>query len=153
VKPENLPHAVRANCGIERKNMASVSDGTYRISIYGQQFLTADDGRVVLLPDDGGGQVWQIRRTDKGGYTIQQGNADRYLSYEGEPNVFEPVQLLPDQRQWNITDGPDEGTVTIAAPGGDEPLTLGLSPILIYPPMVALSPPQRQDRGWTLQPA
>ena len=133
--------------------MASVSDGTYRISINGQQFLTADDGRAVLLPGDGDGQVWQIRRTDKGGYTIRQDNADRYLSYEGKPNVFEPVQLLPDQREWNITDGPDKGTVTIAAPGGDESLTLGLHPALIFPPMVALSPPQQQDRGWTLHPA
>jgi hypothetical protein len=133
--------------------MASVSDGTYRISLYGQQFLTGTepDRPVLLLPDDAAGQVWQIRRTDKGGYTIRQGNADRYLSYQGEPDVFEPVRLLPDQREWSITDGPEEGTVTIAAAGSA--LTLGLSPILIYPPWVALSPPQRQDRGWTLEPA
>ena len=135
--------------------MTSLSDGTYRISLYGRQFLTGTepDRPVVLLPDDGEGQVWQIRRTDKGGYTIRQGNADRYLSYEGEPDVFEPVRLLPDQREWNITDGPEEDTVTIAAAGSDQPLTLGLSPILVYPPMVALSPPQRQDRGWTLESA
>jgi hypothetical protein len=132
--------------------MASVSDGTYRISLYGRQFLTGiePDRPVLLLPDDAEGQVWQIRRTDKGGYTIRLGDADRYLSYEGEPDVFEPVRLLPDQREWDVIDGPEEGTVTIAA---GVRLTLGLSPILIYPPMVALSPPQRQDRGWTLQPA
>jgi hypothetical protein len=131
--------------------MASVSDGTYRISLYGRQFLTGKDmgHPIVLLPDEG--QVWQIRRTDKGGYTIQGSRG--YLSYEGEPDVFEPVRLLPDQQEWNITDGPEEGTVTIAAAGGDPPLTLGLSPILIFPPMVALSPPQRQDRGWTLESA
>lgn len=133
--------------------MGSVSDGTYRISIHGQQFLTTLGKRVVLLPDDSGAQLWQVRRTDNGGYTIGQDTNDLYLGYEGEPNTFEPVQLLPDRREWNITDGPDDGTVTIVAPGGDEPLTLGLSPILIYPPMVALSPAYGQDRGWTLQPA
>jgi len=133
--------------------MASVSDGVYRISLYGQQFLTGtgQDRPVVLLPDDAEGQVWVIRRTGKGGYTIKLGDADRYLSYEGEPDVFEPVRLLADQREWNITDGPEEGTVTIAAVGSD--LTLGLSPVLVFPPWVALSPPQRQDRGWTLEPA
>lgn len=133
--------------------MADISDGTYRISIYGQQFLTAQDGRVVLLPGEDRGQLWQIRCTDKGIYTIRQDNAGGYVSYEGEPDPYEPVRLLPDQRQWKITDGPEEGTVTIAAPGDDEPLTLGLSPILIFPPWVALSPPRRQDRPWTLQPA
>ena len=131
-----------------------ISDGIYRISLDRQQFLTGihTGGPVVLLPD-AAGQVWRIRRTDKGGYTIRLGNVDRYLSYEGEPDVFEPVRLLPDQREWDVTDGPEEeeGTVTIAAAGSA--LTLGLSPILIYPPMVALSPPQRQDRGWTLEPA
>jgi hypothetical protein len=134
--------------------MASVSDGTYRISINGQQFLTVLSERmVILIPDDAGRQLWQVRRTDNGGYTIRQDTTDLYLGYEGEPDTFEPVRLLPDRREWNITDGPDEGTVTIAAPGGGEPLTLGLSPALIYPPMVALSPAQRQDRGWTLQSA
>ncbi|MGB9140082.1 MAG: hypothetical protein WCB73_23185, partial [Pseudonocardiaceae bacterium] len=125
--------------------MANVPDGTYRISLYRQQFLTAEGGRVVLFPYGIGLQVWQIRRTDKGGYTIRQPDADGCLSYEGEPDVFEPVRLLPDEREWNITDGPDADTVTIATPGSDPPLTLGLSPILIFPPMVALSPPQLQD--------
>jgi hypothetical protein len=135
--------------------MASVSDGTYRISINRQQFLTAESQYrpVVLVPDDSGQQLWQVRRSDNGGYTIRQDNTGLCLSYEGEPNTFEPVRLLPDQREWNITDGPDKGTVTIAALVGEEPLTLGLSPALIFPPMVALSPAQRQDQGWTLQPA
>ena len=48
-----------------------------------------------------------------------------------------PVALLPGE--WDVTDGPEQGTVTIAAAGSA--LTLGLSPILDYPPMVALSPP------------
>jgi hypothetical protein len=152
VKPGKLPRAVRAGCGTERKNMASVSDGTYRISINGQQFLTALNERmVVLLPDDSR-QLWQVRRTDNGGYTIRQDTTGLYLSYEGEPDTFESVQLLPDRREWNITDGPDEGTVTIAAPGGDEPLTLGLSPTLIFPPMVALSPAQRQTEAGPSNP-
>lgn len=132
-----------------------ISDGFYRIGLDGQQFLTRNrpDRPVVLLPGGAAGrQVWEIRRTDKGGYTILLGDVDRYLSYRGEPDVFEPVWLLPDQREWDVTDGPEEeeGTVTIAAAGSA--LTLGLSPILIYPPMVALSPPQRRDRGWTLEP-
>jgi hypothetical protein len=134
--------------------MASVSDGTYCISIDGRQFLTAlSESHVVVVPDDSGRQMWQVRRADNGGYTIRQDTTDLYLGYEGEPDTFERVRLLPDRREWNITDGPEEGTVTIAAPGGDEPLTLGLHPALIFPPMVALSPAQRQDRGWTLQPA
>ena len=132
--------------------MANVADGNYRISIYGQQFVTAENSRVVLLPDNGGAeQVWQIRRTGSGDYTIRQNTADLHLGYEGEPDPFEPIQVLPERREWNITDGPEEGTVTIAAPGA--PLTLGLSPLLIHPPMVALSPPDQRDRGWTLQPA
>jgi hypothetical protein len=136
--------------------MASVSDGTYRISIDGRQFLTVldwVDKNTVVLTADPGQQLWQVRRTANGGYTIRQDATDLYLGYEGQPDTFERVRLLPDQREWNITDGPEEGTVTIAAPGGGEPLTLGLSPALVYPPMVALSPAQRQDRGWTLQPA
>jgi hypothetical protein len=93
--------------------MASVSDGTYRISINGQQFLTALNERMVaLVPDDSGRQLWQVRRTDNGGYTIRQDAADFYLGYEGEPDTFEPVRLLPDRREWKITDGPAEGTVS-----------------------------------------
>jgi hypothetical protein len=81
--------------------MASVSDGTYRISINGQQFLTVLSERmVVLIPDDAGRQLWQVRRTDNGGYTIRQDTTDLYLGYEGEPDTFEPVRLLPDRREW-----------------------------------------------------
>lgn len=133
--------------------MASVSDDTYHISIDNQQFLTVLSEDMVVLVPDSKRQSWQVRRTGNGGYTIRQDTSDLYLGYEGEPDTFEAVRLLPDRREWNITDGPEEGTFTIAAPGGDEPLTLGLSPVLIFPPMVALSPTQRQDLGWTLRPA
>jgi hypothetical protein len=72
----------------------------------------------------------------------------------GNRDPYEPVRVLPNRREWKITDGPEEGSVTIAtpAPGGNEPLTLGLSPLLIFPPLVALSRADPRDRGWTLQP-
>lgn len=152
VEPGALPSCGPGGLRNGEENMVNVSDGTYRISIYGRQFLTAENRRVVVLPDDSGQQLWQVRRSDNGGYTIRRDTTDLYLSYEGEPNTFEPVRLLPDRREWSITDGPEEGTVTIAAPGGEEPLTLGLSPILIFPPMVALSPPSYKTKAGPSNP-
>jgi hypothetical protein len=78
--------------------MAGVSDDTYSISINGQQFLTAlDERRVVLLPDGSERQLWQVRRTDKGGYTIRLDTTDRdlYLGMKENRTSSNPSSYYP----------------------------------------------------------
>ncbi|WP_107248156.1 hypothetical protein [Carbonactinospora thermoautotrophica] len=100
----------------------------------------------MLLSDENGEQTWEVRRTSSGTYTIRQGSSGPFVGYEGDPDGIQPVRLLPDRREWEITDGPRPGTLTVAAPGSDGPLTLGLYPARIYPPMVALSPTFAEDQ-------
>ncbi|WP_462188208.1 MULTISPECIES: hypothetical protein [unclassified Frankia] len=131
--------------------MASVIDGIYRISIAGQQTLTdVGGGNLVLLPDgDGDGQVWQVQRADDDTYTIRKPSGGAFVGFDGDPDAFERVRVLPEPREWKIAAGPQSGTFTIGVP--DNELTLGLHPALIYPPLVALSPIFSEDRGWIFE--
>ncbi|SCL34460.1 hypothetical protein GA0074692_3837 [Micromonospora pallida] len=133
--------------------MANLTDGLYRISIDGRSFLHSYDNRIVLAPEmEDDAQLWEIRSTDDGEHVISLPGTDQYVGYGNEdPAPMEIVGLIPQQRGWAITQGPREGTVTIGAPG--TPLTLGPAPLLIYPPMVALSGHNRLDQGWTLHSA
>jgi hypothetical protein len=133
--------------------MTHIGEGVYRISIDGRSFLTVDDqDRVVLLDEEEqNAQRWEIGRTAGGQYTIRQPDTGRYLSCSDPAQPFELVGMSAQEHTWTIADGPTAGAVTIGAPGTD--LTLGLSPLLIYPPMVAVSPPYDMDGGWTLAPA
>jgi hypothetical protein len=134
--------------------MVNVTEGVYRISLDGGHFLTAlNDELIVLVPDgDMGSQRWEIRRVGDG-YTLGQPGTNKYAAYDDDPSFGEPVTLRSQKRQWAIADGLRDNTVTFGVPGdAPERLTLGLSPLLIYPPRVALSPPYRQDEGWTLHP-
>lgn len=145
--------------------MATMTDGLYRISLIHSLFLTGAAGTpiasimsITLLPSDetnaetNAQQRWEIRRTEGGDYTIRHANTGQYASYDTDPSLpFRAVRLSTQQCTWTIADGPEENTVTLGAPGTD--LTLGLSPLAVYPPLVALSPRYEQDRGWTLHPA
>ncbi|WP_230204875.1 RICIN domain-containing protein [Parafrankia elaeagni] len=130
----------------------NVVDGIYRISINGEQLLTnTGNGPTVLLPENGRGQEWEIQNTGNGTYTIRNASSPEFLGFEGEPDTFEPVRPRPEPREWRIEEGPRPGTFNIAVVDNNE-LTLGLHPALIYPPLIALSPIFREDRGWNLQP-
>ncbi|KQC38149.1 hypothetical protein [Frankia sp. ACN1ag] len=130
--------------------MAGVNDGIYRITLDGRQILTAASGsNVVLLPEQSGQQEWQVQRADNETWVIRQANSPRFLGFDGEPETFERVQVLPRPREWRITDGPEPGTFTLGVP--DNQLTLGLHPALIYPPLLALSPIFGEDRGWSFE--
>ena len=128
-------------------------EGVYRISIDGRSFLTAaDQDRVVVLDEDEqNAQRWEIGRSDGGQFTIRPTDTGLYLSCSDPAQPFELAGMSAQPYTWAIADAPTAGAVTIGAPGTD--LTLGLSPLLIYPPMVAVSPPYEMDRGWTLTPA
>jgi hypothetical protein len=79
---------------------------------------------------------------------IGRPDAARYLSCANDPaQPFELVAIFDQPRTWTIAGGGAEGTFTIGVPGTD--LTLGLSPLLIYPPMVAMSRLE-MDRSLTL---
>ncbi|EFC81930.1 RICIN domain-containing protein [Parafrankia sp. EUN1f] len=128
-----------------------ISDGIYRISLDGQQNITSNGrGPAVLLPENGRGQEWEIKGSGDGRYTIRNASAQEFLGFDGAPDPFEPVQAFPQARTWRIDEGPRPGSVVIGVTENDL-LTLGLHPALIFPPMIALSPVFRQDRGWQLQ--
>lgn len=131
-------------------NVATVTDGVYRIGLDNNQFLTAEGrDRSVILPENGRGQEWEVRRTDNDTYTIQQTSDQLFLGFDGDPDTFELVRPFPQPREWRIEQGPRPGSFVIGAVDSD--LTVGLHPALIYPPMVALSPIFRQDQGWKFQ--
>jgi hypothetical protein len=136
--------------------VSGIADGVYRISIDGRDNLTLtspDRNNIFLLPGEGPGQEWEIKRAGDGNgtYTIRRAADPLFVGFEGDPDVFERVRPLPEPREWRITEGPRPGTFTIGVV--DNPLTLGLHPALIFPPLVALSPVFDEDRGWALQPA
>jgi hypothetical protein len=136
----------------------TIADGMYRISIDGRENLTLsspDRNNIFLLPGDAPGQEWEIRNTGNGSngnstYTIRRSADPLFVGFDGDPDVFERVRPLPEPREWRITEGPRPGTFTIGVVENE--LTLGLHPALIFPPLVALSPMFREDRGWALQP-
>ena len=134
--------------------MPNVKEGVHRISLRGQSVTLLPDARVVLLPDGfEPTQDWEVKRSGKY-YTIRQPRADQYIGYDDTPDLYEPLTAGPKKQEWLLLDGP-EGTITLAVPPDKSPtpLTLGLSPVLIFPPMLALSEPFRIDEGWKFRPA
>ena len=143
----------------EVRTMVTVTEGVYRISLDNQLFLTVTfDNRLGLLPADSSNlNNWEIRRSDKGNYTIKRAGIDQYAGYGDTAEPFEPIRLSTQPCEWTITDGDGdrENAVVIGVPASvtkGEELTLGIAPMRIYPPLVALSPLYPLDRPWTLQP-
>ncbi|MEV0119787.1 hypothetical protein AB0H77_42130 [Streptomyces sp. NPDC050844] len=134
--------------------MASLSDGTYHISVDDQMFITRRERFDLALASESSETAkLEVRRTESGTYTITLDSTPLHLSFVGEPEVFKRVVLGPEPREWNISAGPGEGTFTIAAIGSSERLTLGIHPALINPPMIGLSPDFGEDRGWNFHEA
>lgn len=135
--------------------MAELPNGIYRIAFTNEQLLTALEPRpgapLVLLPPDAGlPQEWQVRDTGNGVYTIQIPEQPAYVSYEGEPDMHEMAIVLPEPRGWRLTPGMDPDTFIIAVP--DAPMRLGLSLLRIFPPRVALAPEYGDPyQAWTFK--
>lgn len=128
-----------------------VVDGIYRIGIDNEHLLTIEGKNPVrLLPQNGRGQEWEVKSIGNGTYTIRGAEGQEFLGFDGAPDTFEPVRPCPEAREWRIEPGPRPGTFTIGVVD-DQSLTLGLHPALIYPPLIALSPIFREDRGWALE--
>lgn len=134
--------------------MATIANGTYRISNAGELFLTAPDPQepVVLRPPmgDDGDQAWEVQSAARDTCTIRLvSHPGAYLSFEEEPDPFEPVRLATEPREWKVTASEVPNAFVIGLP--DSELTLGIAPVLVFPPRIALSPPYRLDRGWVFE--
>ena len=132
--------------------MATVIDGVYRLSLQGSEaYLTAlGNTRVSLVPDKVDGQLWEIRQIEPGHHVVRLANGGQYLDFEGDPSPFTMLGLSGRPRVWEVGRGPED-TVVIGVP--DAALTLGLSRLLISPPLVGLSEASPMDRSWVLEPA
>ena len=142
----------------EVRTMVTVTEGVYRISLDNQLFLTVTfDNRLGLLPANSSNlNNWEIRRSDKGNYTIKRAGMTSMPGTATRPSPLNPSTCLP-SLEWTITDGDGdrENAVVIGVPASvtkGEELTLGIAPMRIYPPLVALSPLYPLDRPWTMQP-
>jgi hypothetical protein len=138
--------------------MAPVPDGSYQIGFPGEQLLTLPSGAdhpgspVLILPPIGerDEQVWEVRGTDSGRYTIRSVGSPVYLGFDGDPDMQELVGGYPEPREWEIAPGLDPGTYTVGVP--DTKFRLGRSLLRIYPPRVALSPSMGdQFEAWAFQ--
>ncbi|MFF3940083.1 hypothetical protein [Streptomyces phaeofaciens] len=131
-------------------------DGLYQIIFTDQQFLTAPEPRpgapLMLLPPDGGlTQTWELRSDGNGSHTIGVPDAREQVSYEGDPDMHELAVLLPQPRIWNLIPGKEPGTYAIGVP--DAELRLGMSLLRIYPPRVALAPDFGEKfQAWRFRP-
>ena len=134
--------------------MANVSDGVYRITLFDRPAFLGESLRDTLaLVGKAEALSWEIRRADGSDqYTLRVAGTDRFVGYSSDsPLPMAMVVLGPHQRRWALRGGPAEDTVMIAAAGTD--LTFGLAPVMVYPPLLALSPPYDRDLPWTLEPA
>jgi hypothetical protein len=129
--------------------VAILSDGMYEISLPGERILsaqsTAEGAPLRLLePHPDVMQQWQVHRTDNDTYTIRygkirEGDPELYVGFEGDPDPDEPARGDPEPREWQLTVGEAPDTFIIGVPGTE--LRLAQSPLRIFPPFVALSPP------------
>ncbi|PPQ93348.1 hypothetical protein CVT25_014477 [Psilocybe cyanescens] len=129
----------------------SLPSGTYRISQWGTfeqpQVLTATEDGVTVLPPGSApekDQEWSVESLPDGSVAIQipaRLFPSRSLSYEGEPElgkriILGPVSDFP-TRQWRVEPAPQLPLpVPIRVP--DQELVVGIAPIPIYPPRLAL---------------
>ncbi|MCJ1678564.1 hypothetical protein MTF65_14635 [Streptomyces sp. APSN-46.1] len=134
--------------------MADLPKGLYRIVFTHEQLLTtlgSEPGAplVLLPPDSGLTQTWQVQSNGNGTHTI---SADgQHVSYDGDPDMHEPALLLPEPRQWQLIPAAEPGTYFIGVV--DAPMRLGLSLLRIFPPRVALAPEYGDPyQAWTFQP-
>ena len=135
--------------------MATLSDGMYQISLSHEHRLTALDSEPgaplrLLPPDPDVRQQWQVHRTDNDTYTIREGTTGLYVGFEGDPDPNEPARGYPEPREWQLTAGEAPDTFLIGVPGTE--LRLAQSPLRIFPPFVALTPPFIPEyQTWTFR--
>jgi hypothetical protein len=72
------------------------------------------------------------------------------VGFEGDPDPNEPARGYPEPREWRLTAGEAPDTFTIGVPGTE--LRLAQSPLRIFPPFVALTPPFIPEyQTWTFR--
>lgn len=72
----------------------------------------------------------------------------RHVPDDPDPN--EPARGYPEPREWQLTAGEAPDTFTIGVPGTE--LRLAQSPLRIFPPFVALTPPFIPEyQTWTFR--
>ncbi|EDR10175.1 uncharacterized protein LACBIDRAFT_293764 [Laccaria bicolor S238N-H82] len=145
----------------------SLPPGTYRITQWGShaqsQVLTVENGLVTILAPGAApekNQEWRVEVLEDGKVAIQN-PANRFpsssLSYEGEAErgkriIPGPVSDFP-TRFWRVEPAPQRPLpVPYFIRALDKDLILAVSPILIFPPILALEPPNLDLRNaWAFE--
>jgi hypothetical protein len=135
--------------------VATLPYGMYQISLSAENLLSVLDPEpeapLRLLPlDPDFRQQWQVHRTDNDTYTIREVTTGLYVGFEGDPDPNEPARGYPEPREWQLTAGEAPDTFLIGVPGTE--LRLAQSPLRIFPPFVALTPPFIPEyQTWTFR--
>ena len=122
-----------------------IPDGTYTVRGPGGQ-LTMDSsfpGVAMWQPEGKPTQQWKVA-CDSGAYTLRSVASDLYLGKDGDPN--EPSMIVKGTEQpfaWKLSTGDDadETTYLLTSAASSEGLVLGMSFLRIFPPLVAILPP------------
>jgi hypothetical protein len=131
-----------------------IPNGTYTVMGPGGA-LTASDRSIVLLEPEGDKtQQWEVR-FDSGTYTLRNVATSVYLGNDGDPN--EIAMMVKGARQpytWELSTGndDDENTFVLTSAASQDGLVLSYSILRIFPPQVAIVPPNQFGRTveWTL---
>jgi hypothetical protein len=103
--------------------VVTLNDGMCHISNPdGSLYLTAlatEAGTPLHLaeppsPDSGAKQIWQVRRTNNGTYTICDDDTELYVGFDGDPDPNELARGYFHPREWQLTDFENEDGVDYA---------------------------------------
>ncbi|WP_210588316.1 RICIN domain-containing protein [Streptomyces sp. GESEQ-35] len=123
---------------------ASLRNGLYTISRFQRQLLTLDEaeGAVVILPPNaGGGQAWEVETLANGHTTIRNVKEGSYLGYAVSREINQPVMGNAVPVQWSLHEAVYGYHVVVP----DTELALDTSPLLIHPPRTDLTALRSQD--------
>ncbi|MEV6169438.1 hypothetical protein AB0L99_14580 [Streptomyces sp. NPDC051954] len=123
---------------------APLRNGLYTISRYRRQLLTLEEaeGAVVILPpNSGGGQAWEVETLANGHTTIRNVKEGSYLGYGGSRQAYQPVVGNAVPVEWSLHEAVYGYHVVV--PG--TALALDGSRLLIHPPRTDLTALRSQD--------
>ncbi|HZS22018.1 MAG TPA: RICIN domain-containing protein [Pseudonocardiaceae bacterium] len=122
-----------------------VPDGTYTVMGPGGMLTDLDGAIVVFQPGEEKNQQWEVK-FDSGTYTLRNMATGAYLGNDGDPN--QGALQVKGTRQpytWKLSTGNDdsEETLLLTSAASQDGLVLTNSPLRIYPPQLAILPPDK----------
>lgn len=131
----------------------NLPDGTYKVRGPGGLLTMRPERPVWMLEDDGDpSQLWNLQSA--GAVTLRSVATDLYLGSDGDAN--DPQMMVRGSEkpfEWTLSEGhdDDERTHLLTSSASSEGLVLTMSLLRIFPPHVAILPPNYRPFEWVFE--